>query len=50
MLSVAAFYWSVDDFHASADDVARDGIHDSHGDVCRDRRSCKGRLVSKSYC
>jgi hypothetical protein len=31
--------------HASADDVARDGIHDSHGDVSRDRRGCKCRLI-----
>ncbi|KFZ13355.1 hypothetical protein V501_03749 [Pseudogymnoascus sp. VKM F-4519 (FW-2642)] len=48
MLAVAARrLMSLVDVHASADDVARDGIHDSHGDVSRDRRGCKSRLMVK---
>lgn len=51
MLAVAARrLMSLVDVHASTDDVVGDGIHDSHGDVSRSRRGCKGRLVLKCRC
>lgn len=51
MLVVAARrLMSLVDVHATTDNVARDGIHDSHGDVSRSRRGCKGRLILKGRC